>query len=47
MVIVYTYMIFRKMNFIKKVGCGGGGLEDSLMKEEVGVVLTQAVVVPT
>jgi hypothetical protein len=34
-------MIFRKMNFIKKVGCGGGGLEDSLMGEEIGVVLTQ------
>jgi hypothetical protein len=36
-------MISRKMNFIKKVGCGGGGLEDSLMEEEVGVVLMQTI----
>jgi hypothetical protein len=44
MVIVYTYMISRRMNFIKKVGCGGEGLEDSLMEEEIGVVLTQTIV---
>jgi hypothetical protein len=43
MVIVYTYMTSRKMNFIKKVGCGVGGLEDSLMEEEVEVVLTQMI----
>jgi hypothetical protein len=43
MVIVYTYMISRRMNFIKKVGCGGGGLEDSLMEKEVGVVLTYTI----
>jgi hypothetical protein len=36
-------MISRKMNFMKKVGCDGGGLEDSLMEEEVGVVLTQMI----
>jgi hypothetical protein len=36
-------MIFRKMNLIKKVGYGGGGLEDSLMEEEIGVVLTQMI----
>jgi hypothetical protein len=43
MVIVYTYTISRKMNFIKEVGCGGGGLEDLLMEEEIGVVLTQTI----
>jgi hypothetical protein len=43
MVIVYTYIISRKMNFIKKVGCGGGRLEDLLMEEEIGAVLMKTI----